>query len=805
MSNDQLPRLSTKELITLRVVEQTAQEEWCEGSGVSENTFDFLIKENIIECLLNREACNKLKVKALKGSGFWSVTSIDPKTGKLVADAFQVKTGENPKYRSKKDSGSDAICLPVLPNTPSIESRIAKNGLIVTEGAKKSASINDASLDHYAVSVNGVDCFALTDKKGNVRERLKYLVDIASKSGKPVYLLPDGDIKTNENVLKAVKRAMPSYKTAEVEMKVVDLTEYTEKGIDDILASEDVDERRAVLERILERMFDIDALMRERTRIEGKENKSQIFKRLTAVREYYGSRLKWNELTLRPEVDGVSVDLDTWLTVLSETVGLDFSEVIAKQCTLRVAKEHCYHPIKQYLEKVHEEHCESLISLDNLATELFGVSEPIYNVFLKKTLIASVARIFEPGCKVDTALILKGKQGFKKTTFFSTLYGKEWFTNTANENDKDLLMQINTTWCVEWGEIENIFSKRDISKIKGFLSSTKDDFRPPYGHNMETHKRQCVIVGSTNRDDFLNDPTGSRRFWVIPLEQQEININQVATLRDRIWASAVDAYFDDDDDTRQWWLTDTEQALSAELNKSYEHTDSIEDEVLNYVEFKPWVRTRDILEKVLNVPLGAPHYKPMEKQVTDILKKNGWESFTKCIRADRWKAWRKPEAVSGAVSDSNLDSVSILEKHSPPHRLSLKESGKSNEATRQNRSDVLQDLSEQGGEVVSLLPATQTEQASQALTTPTHHLTAFEQNAQNYADEYADGMDNFNQLQPDEEFTYKDSGNNNGYRKRHTGKIYTVKRVHSDGTIEANETPDKFYDYMVKRPSQTNE
>jgi len=798
MSIKQSQRLSNVADKQERATERKTRKEWCDGSAVSKDTFDFLIEKQCLEILSKQEALDKLKLTEIDGGNYWSFTSINPVTGRLQFDNFQVKTGGDPKYRSKKGSGSDCICLPVPKGTLSIEERIKQFGLIVVEGVKKAASVIDNS-NYYAVSCLGVECFALTTKGGKVRTFLKYLVDIASESGKPVRLFPDSDIKTNENVLKAVKRAMPSYKEAKVEMEIVDSTSYDGKGIDDILSNTPMDERRAKLEEILQTTFDIDTLMRERTQTEGKENKSQTFKRLTAVREYYGKRLMWNELTHKPELDGKPINLNTWLTVLSETVGLDFSEVIASQCTLRVAQENSYHPIKQYLEKVHEEHCENLIPLDNLATELFGVSEPIYNVFLKKHLIASVARIFQPGCKVDTVFVLMGKQGFRKTTFFSTLYGKEWFTNTSNENDKDLLMQIHSNWCVEWGEIENVFSKRDISKIKGFLSSQKDDFRPPYGRNMETFKRQCVIVGSTNRDDFLNDTTGSRRFWVIPLEQQEININRVATLRDRIWASAVDAYFSDDDNTSQWWLTDTEQALSNELNKSYERTDSMEDSVLNYIDNEPWVTTTDILDKVLNIPMGAPHRRATEMQITDILKKHGWVKFTKEVRRKQFKAWRRYEVVREVVSSSNVDTASIPETPLPPYHLDLKDSGEKHQAPTQSNSGSSHNVQDKGSKVVRGKTEIPTQQASQTLTTSPDHLTALEQNALNYADEYADGMDNFNQLQPDEKFTYKDSGNNNGYRKRHTGKIYTVKRVHADGTIEAKETPDMFFSYQVER------
>ena len=60
--------------------------------------------------------------------------------------------------------------------------------------------------------------------------------------------------------------------------------------------------------------------------------------------------------------------------------------------------------------------------------------------------------------------------------------------------------------------------KADVETVKSFISRMDDKYRASYGVNVESHPRQCIIVGSTNAESgFLRDITGNRRFWPIPV------------------------------------------------------------------------------------------------------------------------------------------------------------------------------------------------------------------------------------------------------------------------------------------------
>lgn len=88
--------------------------------------------------------------------------------------------------------------------------------------------------------------------------------------------------------------------------------------------------------------------------------------------------------------------------------------------------------------------------------------------------------------------------------------------------------------------------KADIEKVKSFLSTSDDKYRPSYGHVVESHPRQCIIVGTVNGKEqgFLRDITGNRRFWVVNLHQSEQRVNFRFSDADRqqIWAEAKHYY-----------------------------------------------------------------------------------------------------------------------------------------------------------------------------------------------------------------------------------------------------------------------
>ena len=229
---------------------------------------------------------------------------------------------------------------------------------------------------------------------------------------------------------------------------------------------------------------------------------------------------------------------------LSKNYGV-YSPGRTKDALVAVATERAYHPIKEYLSTLPE--WDGVERVDTLLIDYFGADDNAYTrAAIRKTMVAAVARIFKPGTKFDSVLILNGPQGIGKSTFFSKLAG-DWFSDSltiTDMKDKAGPEKMQGYWILELGELAGM-RKMDVEVVKSFISRVDDKFRASYGLSVESHPRQCVIVGSTNAESgFLRDITGNRRFWPVRItgnskrKSWQITEDEVH----QIWAEAVALY-----------------------------------------------------------------------------------------------------------------------------------------------------------------------------------------------------------------------------------------------------------------------
>jgi hypothetical protein len=262
-------------------------------------------------------------------------------------------------------------------------------------------------------------------------------------------------------------------------------------------------------------------------------------------------RIRFNRFSQQIEMDGAVLEgAERFYLSLAEQ-GFKVSKELAVDCLVQVAHEHPYDPVALYLEHVAATVAPAII--DNLATAYlrpedgsFGAGPTIYDHMIRCTLIGAVRRALEPGCKHDTACVLMGEQGARKSSFWSALGGPFFSDALGDISSKDDLMVLHRSWVMEWAELDHIMGRKHAGQVKAFLSQATDLFRVPYGKATESFPRRGIIVGSTNRSTgFLVDDTGNRRFWVIPTTRTETDPIDTPTLmaeRDAIWSAAVHAY-----------------------------------------------------------------------------------------------------------------------------------------------------------------------------------------------------------------------------------------------------------------------
>ncbi len=412
----------------------------------------------------------------------------------------------------------------------------------------------------------------------------------------------------------------------------LDIKDWVQDGAtaDDILQA--IESRRVVVDA-LNKTLSLEA---ERDR----PTESKLEQKLNAIRAVWGARLRWNTLKKQVELDGRRLPLDRIDLKVAIDVHIDISKEQAKSVVLELALANSYSPVIEYLSSVAQRYPKVDVSLlDKLAERYFGTHDPLHAALMKRTLIAAVARAFEPGCKHDEITILQGKQKSLKSTFWEILAGEDFFTDDLNGTEKDEVLKISQYWILEYAEFENAYKKKDVSQLKAFLSRKKDSMRRPYGTDIEDFPRPSILVGTTNLDEFLYDPTGERRFWVIKVLFKKIPIDLLKEERDLIWAAAVAAYRNGE----QWRLTDTEDKWLDAANKQYQSTDPWETAIMTWADLHLEVSVGEILSDVLKIEL-AKQSKAEQNRVAAILRSHGWTSGDrKRVNGRLIRPWIRPQ------------------------------------------------------------------------------------------------------------------------------------------------------------------
>lgn len=275
---------------------------------------------------------------------------------------------------------------------------------------------------------------------------------------------------------------------------------------------------------------------------------------------------KWSEVD----------DYELLLWVQRKDVLTDLATV--QRSVSAIARRSAFHPIRDYLGSPV---WDRQPRVDTWLSTYLGSPDNAYSRGIgSRWLIAAVARVYEPGCKCDCALILVGDQGIGKSTALSTL-AHPWFTDEiADLGSKDSAMQTARVWIIELGELDAM-SRGEMSRVKAFMSRRVDRFRPPYGRRVIEEPRQSILAGSSNEETFLRDATGARRFWTIACAS--IDIRALERDRDQLWAEAVHRY----NAGEPWWIDDPElEALAAAEQAERFEPGLYDDEIARYLDAK---------------------------------------------------------------------------------------------------------------------------------------------------------------------------------------------------------------------------
>ncbi len=233
---------------------------------------------------------------------------------------------------------------------------------------------------------------------------------------------------------------------------------------------------------------------------------------------------------------------------MEKTYGLMKDRLINKAISI-VASENSYHPIRDYLESLEWDGEERIT---NVLTKYLGVDRCVYtDEIMNLFLVASIERIYHPGCKYELMLCLVGGQGAGKSTFFRFLACKdEWFSDDLRRIDDDqVYRKMVGHWIIEMSEMIATVNARSIEDIKSFISRQKETYKVPYETHPADRPRQCVFGGTSNNMDFLPlDRTGNRRFAPVLVHPEKVEkhiLEDEAESRayfNQVWAEALVKY-----------------------------------------------------------------------------------------------------------------------------------------------------------------------------------------------------------------------------------------------------------------------
>lgn len=299
---------------------------------------------------------------------------------------------------------------------------------------------------------------------------------------------------------------------------------------------------------------------------------------------------------LRPLNDPIDI-LETLMIVQEEPGFGQVGKNLIRDAFAVAAGHHAYHPVQDWLSALPA--WDGRPRVNRLFLDYFKAELPpedphdpaaqqrrdglvaYYEKTAECTMTGAIARVFEPGCKLDCLAVLIGKQGWLKSQGLRLLVPeKAWFTDDVSTQlvDRDTKEALVGKWICELAEFPHI--RREIEKVKAYFSRDTDRFRRAYDRGSRDWPRQCAFIASCNLLEFI-DTSGNRRFWPVPMSGPA-DLAALARDRDQLWAEALHLYRQG----FQWWLSPSLEAIAAELQNDFLEDDVWDGEIADWIEFQ---------------------------------------------------------------------------------------------------------------------------------------------------------------------------------------------------------------------------
>ena len=295
------------------------------------------------------------------------------------------------------------------------------------------------------------------------------------------------------------------------------------------------------------------SIVTEEVKAAGLQMKPSIDNFYRLITNHYGNKLRLNEMTGKPEkydmarkrwrefTDADEADMRAYF----ESTYSMYSQNKMNDALQVYFVNNRVNPLIRILEDLR---WDGKPRVEHFLHDIMKAEDSEYTRECSRLIFAGgIHRAYEPGCKFDDMIVLIGGQGTGKTTVTRWLnIDEQFYQEIKTISGKEGIEAIRGVWIGEVSELMAMTRVKEAEAVKAYITSQKDNYRPPYAKHTQTIPRRCIFIGTTNNPQFLTDKTGNRRFYPVKVQSDGYKLldaeKQVRAYISQAWAEAVHLY-----------------------------------------------------------------------------------------------------------------------------------------------------------------------------------------------------------------------------------------------------------------------